>query len=71
LVSKASEAIGEPLTALINNASTFEDDRAKSFSRASYDYHMDINLRAPVMLAQKLAGQLPKGEAGCIINMID
>jgi len=71
LVSRASEALRAPLTALINNASTFEDDRLEDFSRASYDYHMDINLRAPVMLAQQLAAQLPKGVIGCIINMID
>jgi len=71
LVALASKALGEPLTALINNASTFEDDRVDDFTRASYDYHMDINLRAPVVLAQKLASQLPKGETGCVINMID
>lgn len=71
LVSRASIALGEPLTALINNASTFDDDRAEDFSRASYDHHMDINLRAPVMLSQQLAAQIPDGETGCIINMID
>ena len=71
LVTRASDALGEPLTALINNASTFDDDRAEDFTRASYDHHMDINLRAPVMLAQQFAAQLPKGEAGCVINMID
>lgn len=71
LVSRASKALGEPLTALINNASTFDDDRAQDFTRASYDHHMDINLRAPVMLAQQLAAQLPDGESGSIINMID
>ena len=71
LVQRGAKALGEPLTALINNASTFEDDRAADFTRASYDYHMDINLRAPVMLSQKLAAQLPDSETGCIINMID
>ena len=71
LVDRASKALGQPLTALINNASTFDDDRVNDFTRASYDYHMDINLRAPVMLAQQLAGQLPESEAGHVINMID
>ena len=71
LIARAAKALGQPLTALINNASTFEDDTARDFTRASYDYHMDINLRAPVMLAQQLAAQLPKDEIGCIINMID
>ena len=71
LVLRAAKALGEPLTALINNASTFEDDSAQDFTRATYDYHMDINLRAPIMLAQQFAAQLPEGELGCIINMID
>lgn len=71
LVDRAAKALGRPLTALINNASTFDDDRVNDFTRASYDYHMDINLRAPVMLAQQLAAQLPEGEAGHVINMID
>ena len=71
LLSRASAVLGEPITALINNASTFEDDSVEGFTRASYDYHMDINLRAPVMLAQQLAKQCPKGEIGCVINMID
>lgn len=71
LVDRSATAIGHPLTALINNASTFADDTAQDFSRASYDYHMDVNLRAPLMLAQDFAAQLPDSEKGCIINMID
>jgi len=71
LVKRAAKALGEPLTALINNASTFQDDSAQDFTRASYDHHMDINLHAPVMLSQHLAAQLPEAEKGCIINMID
>ena len=71
LIARASDALDKPLNALINNASTFEDDRAGDFTRASYDYHMDVNLRAPVVLTQKLAVLLPKGKTGCVINMID
>ena len=40
-------------------------------SRSSYDHHMDINLRAPLMLSQDLANQLPNTAQGFIINMID
>lgn len=71
LVAQAVQALGTPLTALINNASTFEDDSAADFSNAEYDYHMDINLRAPLILSQAFAVQLPEGELGSIINMID
>ena len=71
LVSRASQALGNPLTALINNASTFENDDAKTFSNADFDYHMNVNLRAPLRLAQQFAVQLPDGASGSIINMVD
>lgn len=75
LVERAAQALGSPLTALINNASTFSPDTAQNFTRASYEYHMDVNLRAPLHLTQQLAAQLPAvakgGKTGCVINMID
>jgi len=71
LIGRASEILGAPLTALINNASTFENDSVDSFSNAQFDYHMDVNLRAPLRLSQHFAAQLPKGASGTIINMID
>lgn len=71
LISRASSALGEPLTALINNASTFAPDTAENFTRAGYDYHMEVNLRAPLLLTQKLAEQLPAASAGVVINIID
>ncbi len=33
--------------------------------------HMAINLRAPLLLAQALARQLPAGETGLIVNVLD
>ncbi len=71
LISRAAKMIEAPITALINNASTFDDDRADNFSRASYDHHMDINLYAPIHLSQDFAAQLPENKNGAIINMID
>ena len=70
LVGKAAAALG-PLTALINSASLFENDDWKSASRESWDAHMETNLRAPFLLSQQFALQLPKSEAGNIINIID
>lgn len=58
------------LDALINNASIFEYDELKSATRASWDRHMEINLRAPFVLAQNFAGQLGERE-GAIVNIID
>ena len=46
LVPAATGRLG-PLTALINNASVFKDDRADTASRTSWDEHLEVNLRAP------------------------
>jgi NAD(P)-dependent dehydrogenase (short-subunit alcohol dehydrogenase family) len=70
LIGKARAELG-PLTALINNASLFEKDDWHSVTRQSWDRHMETNLRAPFVLAQDFARQLPEGEDGAIVNMID
>ncbi|PHR94087.1 MAG: short chain dehydrogenase [Robiginitomaculum sp.] len=75
LIPRAIKALGTPLTALINNASTFTPDEAQSFTSALYSHHMDINLKAPLLLAQSFAQNfgktLPSTTSGVIINMID
>jgi NAD(P)-dependent dehydrogenase (short-subunit alcohol dehydrogenase family) len=70
LVPAAAKALG-PLTALINSASLFENDDWQSATRKSWDDHIETNLRAPLLLSQMLAKQLPDGEPGNIINIID
>ena len=70
LISSATKQIG-PLTGLINNASIFEMDQIGEVSLASWQRHMDINLRAPVMLAQSFAKALPDDAHGNIINIVD
>ncbi|MEP6827704.1 MAG: SDR family oxidoreductase [Aestuariivirga sp.] len=70
LISSATKQIG-PLTGLINNASIFEMDQMGEVSLSSWQRHMDINLRAPVMLAQSFAKALPEDTHGNIINIVD
>jgi NAD(P)-dependent dehydrogenase (short-subunit alcohol dehydrogenase family) len=70
IVGEAVAALGS-LDVLINNASVFEDDEVGGISRDSWDQHLNANLRAPVMLAQAFARQLPVGESGNVINLID
>ena len=70
LIARAAKEVG-PLTALINSASLFESDDWKSASRASWNAHMEINLRAPFALSQNFAAQLPADAPGNIINIID
>jgi NAD(P)-dependent dehydrogenase (short-subunit alcohol dehydrogenase family) len=70
IIDDAVEALG-PLTCLINNASRFEPDEADTVTIDGWDRHLDTNLRAPVFLSQAFAAQLPTGEQGNIINIID
>jgi NAD(P)-dependent dehydrogenase (short-subunit alcohol dehydrogenase family) len=70
LIPQAVEQLG-PLSALINSASLFENDDWQSASRKSWDDHIETNLRAPFLLSQIFAKQLPQGAKGNIINIID
>ena len=70
LVGRAAAELG-PLSALVNNASIFEPDDWASATRVSWDRHMDINLRAPFVLSQAFARQLPASAHGAIVNIVD
>jgi NAD(P)-dependent dehydrogenase (short-subunit alcohol dehydrogenase family) len=70
LVGKC-RARGVRLVCLVNSASLFKLDRAPTAKAADFDLHMAINLRAPLLLSQVLARQLPKGETGLIVNLLD
>ncbi|MBI1207962.1 MAG: SDR family oxidoreductase [Azospirillum sp.] len=70
LVPAAVQKLGT-ITCLINNASVFVDDDILKGTRESWDLHIETNLRAPFVLIQDFARQLPKDERGCVINMLD
>lgn len=71
LMPRAAAALGQPLTGLVNNASVFEFDSALTVSRASWDRHLETNLRAPFLLIQALVQGLPEGVNGAVVNIID
>ena len=72
LIARSCEALGGPLSVLVNNASIFENDDLQTATLESWDRHFGSNLRAPFVLTQKFAAQF-EGEsgAGLIVNMID
>ena len=70
LIPAATATLG-PLSALVNNASLFERDEIADSTRENWDRHIETNLRAPLVLAQAFARQLPEDMQGCIINMLD
>ena len=80
LILRAADALGGPLTVLVNNASIFEYDNLVTATRTSWDRHFESNLRAPFVLTQAFAAQAPRavtdanGEPvsqALIVNMID
>jgi len=70
LVAAATKALG-PLICLVNNASLFERDEALTVTRESWDAHFETNLRAPFVLMQEFARQLPAETNGAIVNIVD
>ncbi len=70
VVARATAAVG-PIDCLINNASVFEEDNPRTATRRTWDTHMQVNVRAPFLLTQAFAAQLPKGREGHVINVID
>ncbi len=71
LVDRAAGLLG-PITLLVNNAAIFERDGPLSADADSWQRHMAINLRAPLVLTQGLAAQLPEGlDEANVINLID
>jgi NAD(P)-dependent dehydrogenase (short-subunit alcohol dehydrogenase family) len=70
IVGRAEACVG-PVRVLVNCASVFEDDRVDTATRASWDRHLETNLRAPFVLSQAFAARVGEGEDGCIVNLID
>jgi NAD(P)-dependent dehydrogenase (short-subunit alcohol dehydrogenase family) len=62
-----------PAKLLVNNASRFVNDSADDFDAAGWDAHLDVNLRAPALLARAFAQKLREqaGEGGLIVNLLD
>ena len=69
-LAAAAEAALGPIGLLINNASLFEDDTARTMTPASLMAHLAVNLAAPCLLASAVAGRRP-GAGGLIVNIVD
>jgi NAD(P)-dependent dehydrogenase (short-subunit alcohol dehydrogenase family) len=70
LIGAAGQALG-PVTLLVNNASLFQRDDVATLDAASFERNLQVNMKAPVLLAQAFAAALPAGEHGAIVNLID
>jgi len=70
LLGVAAGALG-PITLLVNNAAIFGYDRPETADAASWQRHMAINLRAPLVLTQALLAGLPADGTADVVNLID
>jgi NAD(P)-dependent dehydrogenase (short-subunit alcohol dehydrogenase family) len=70
LPARAAAALGS-LTLLVNNASIFEADGVGDLDAARFQRQSNVNLAAPVFLADGFAAQLPEDREGLIVNMVD
>ena len=80
LIGRSAQALGGPVSLLVNNASIFEYDNLENATDESWDRHIGSNLRAPFFLTQEFARQAPEpvsDEGGepvaqaLVVNMID
>jgi NAD(P)-dependent dehydrogenase (short-subunit alcohol dehydrogenase family) len=70
LVERAAAEVG-PLTLLVNSASIFEDDGIAGLDAATFDRHMAVNLRAPLLLSRDFARQAQAASRPSIVNIVD
>ena len=77
LVPSVVERFGQ-IDAVVNSASTFEQDDAASFSFAALEKHLRSNTGAPILLAQALYTHLASRQArsenpvrGAVVNLLD
>jgi len=60
------------LDAVVNSASTFEYDRADSFTYAMLEKHLRANTAPAIVLAQALAAHVQARQAeGAVVNLLD
>jgi len=60
------------IDAVVNSASTFEQDDASTFSFAALEKHLRANTGAPILLAQALHAHVTARKAsGAVVNLLD
>jgi len=70
IIAAAGRPFG-PLGLLVNSAAIFEDDSARAIDLEVFERQLAVNLRAPLLLAQHFATQLPQAAEGAVVNIID
>ncbi|MAN00147.1 MAG: SDR family oxidoreductase [Candidatus Thermoplasmatota archaeon] len=64
-------SIHGPLCGIVNNASLFFHDDIHSIDSDSWDAHMDVNAKSPLLLIRSLNEILEEGHSACVVNVLD
>lgn len=59
-----------PVRLLVNNAARFAWDGLGDFSSSEFDAHMHVNVRAPILLIERLTDRHAGGDA-LVVNLLD
>lgn len=59
-----------PVRLLVNNAARFAWDGFGEFSAAEFDAHLQVNVRAPILLIETMAARHEGGDA-LVVNLLD
>ena len=70
LIEACARALGPP-TCLVNNAARYAWDTLSTLEGETWQAQLDVNLRAPIFLAQAFAKALPERAEGNVINVVD
>ncbi|MEC7965921.1 SDR family oxidoreductase [Thalassovita sp.] len=70
LIERAENLCG-PIGVLVNNASVFEWDDLPSATSETFEQHMGVHVKSPLLLCQHFADRLPEQAGGTIVNVID
>jgi NAD(P)-dependent dehydrogenase (short-subunit alcohol dehydrogenase family) len=71
LLDRAATALNRPIGVLVNGACAVGRDTWDATTRATWDMHIETNLRAPLVLTQHFARALPASQEGVVINLLD
>jgi NAD(P)-dependent dehydrogenase (short-subunit alcohol dehydrogenase family) len=71
LLTDAAKAAGQPVTLLVNNASSFPEAKMSDLGFDDLCKALEVNAWAPFALTRTFAEQLPAGRRGSVVNLVD
>ena len=71
LLDDVVQHFGRAPDLLVNSASVFDYDDARTLDSASLEKHLRVNMMLPTLLTTALARIIPAEQRACVVNIID